>query len=136
MSQNFQHGLAHNAYRSAAITTSPLAAIVMLYDTAIARLGRTVTLIEGKQFEEAFINLERAVAILRGLCHNLDFEKGGAFAERMRDTYLALIMSALGAFRKPDAPARFKRLIEALTGLRDAWADVRVQMAQKKFTSP
>lgn len=136
MSQHVKFGRASDAYRSAAVTTSPLSAVVMLYDAAITGLGRTVISLEEKRFEDAFKNLERSTAILRALCHNLDFEKGGAFAERMRDTYVSLIMSALHSFGKPDAADRFKRLIAALMELRDAWADVRAQLARPQSTTP
>jgi len=108
MNQHMKHSHASNAYRSAAVATSPLSAVVMLYDAAINGLKRTMASLEEKRFEDAFKNLERATTILRALCHNLDFEKGGAFAERMRDTYVTLIMSALHAYGKPDAAARFQ----------------------------
>jgi flagellar protein FliS len=130
MNQHVKFGHAANAYRSAAIATSPLNAIVMLYDAAISGLSRTTVALEQKRFDEAFSHLDRAMAILRGLCHSLDFEKGGAFAERMRDTYLALIMSGLHAFGKPDAQERFGKLIAALVGLRDAWIEVRAGLAR------
>lgn len=136
MNQHVKYGRASDAYRSAAVTTSPLSAVVMLYDAAINGLKRTVSALEEKRFEEAFKNLERATTILRALCHNLDFQKGGAFAERMRDTYVALIMSALNSYGKPDAAARFQKLIVALTGLRDSWADVRTQMSRTQSTRP
>lgn len=136
MNQHARYNLANNAYRSAAVTTSPLAAVVMLYDAAIASFGRTITALEQRQFEEAFNHLDRATTILRGLCYNLNFEKGGAFAERMRDTYISLIMSALNSLGKPDAVPRYRKLIAALTGLREAWADVRVQVSKTQSTRP
>ena len=136
MKQQFNYSVAANAYRSAAVTTSPLAGVVMLYDGAIAGLTRVVAAIEQRRLDEAFSHLDRTTTILRGLCHSLDFEKGGAFAERMRDTYIRLIMSGLHAFGKPDATVRFGKLIAALTSLRDAWADVRVQQARNAQTKP
>lgn len=134
MSQHLIYGRASTAYRSAAAMTSPLGAIVMLYDAAIIGLAQTAASLNEKHFEDAFNSLERATTILRALCHNLDFEKGGAFSERMRDTYMSLIMAALHSFGKPDSVARLNRLIAALTGLRDAWADVRHQMAREQST--
>lgn len=134
MNQHMKHSHATNAYRSAAVATSPLSAVVMLYDAAINGLKRTMASLEEKRFEDAFKNLERATTILRALCHNLDFEKGGAFAERMRDTYVTLIMSALHAYGKPDAAARFQKLIAALTDLRDSWAEVRMQRSKAQST--
>jgi flagellar secretion chaperone FliS len=125
----YQH--AASAYRTAAVTTSPLTAIVMLYDAALVALARSKVDIEAKRLDQAFAHLQRATTILRGLCHNLDFERGGAFAERMRDTYLALILAALHAFNRPDAAAQLQKLIVAITALRDAWVDVRAQLSKQ-----
>ena len=121
---------ATDAYRSAAITVSPLGKVVMLYDGVNVALRRTVFAIEQKRPEEAFQHLHQATVILRGLCHSLDFESGGAFAERMRDTYMRLIFSALNAFGKPDALIRLNKLIVAIDGLRDAWSEIRVRQAR------
>lgn len=130
MAQQAMFSMAAGLYRTTAATTSPLAGVVMLYDRVIAELGRTVMALERKRLDQAFGHLEAATTILRGLCHNLDFDKGGALAERMRETYMRLILSALHSLGKPDAIARFNKLIAAVTDLRDAWADVRVQQAK------
>lgn len=130
MSQNASYSHAASSYRNTAIMASPLTGVVMLYDGVIAEMSRAVAALQEKKLDEAFGHLEKATTILRGLCHNLDFARGGAFAERMRDTYVRLIMSALHSFGKPDGVARLNKLIKAVTELRDAWADVRVQQAR------
>ncbi len=130
MTQHANYSQVANSYRSVAVTTSPLAGIVMLYDGVIVELTRTIAAIQQKKLDQAVGHLEKATTILRGLCHNLDFARGGAFAERMRDTYVRLIMSALHSFGKPDVVTRLTKLIKAVTELRDAWADVRVQQAK------
>jgi len=112
------------------VTTSPLTGVVMLYDGVIAELSRTIAALQQKKLDQAFGHLNTATTILRGLCHNLDFARGGALAERMRDTYVRLILSALHAFGKPDAVARLTKIRQAVTTLRDAWTDVRVQQAR------
>lgn len=126
---------ATSAYRTAAVTTSPLAVIVMLYDAALVSLARSKADVEQKRLDQAFGHLQRATTILRGLCHSLDFEQGGAVAERLRDTYLALILSALHAFNRPDAASQLQKLIVAITGLRDAWIDVRAQLSKPKASA-
>jgi len=130
MAQQATHSMVASIYRTTAATTSPLAGVVMLYDRVIQELSRTVAALEHKRLDQAFGHLEAATMILRGLCHNLNFDKGGAVAEHMRDTYVRLILSALHSLGKPDAIARFNKLIVAVTDLRDAWADVRVQQAK------
>jgi flagellar secretion chaperone FliS len=130
MAQHATYSHAATLYRATAATTSPLAGIVMLYDGVIRELSRTIAAIEQKRLDAAFSHVELATTILRGLCHNLDFERGGPFAERMRDTYVRLIMSTLHSLGKPDAIVRFNKLIGAVAKLRDAWADVRIQHAK------
>lgn len=118
---------AANAYRNAAVAVSPLAAVVMLFDGVILNLRRTVNAIEARQPEQAFQHVSRAVTILRGLCHQLDFAKGGVVAEHMHETYVRLIMSALNSFGKADSIARYGKLIDGILTLRDAWLEVRQQ---------
>jgi flagellar protein FliS len=130
MTQSSTYSQAASSYRSVAATVAPLAAVVMLYDVAVLELRRAVGAIEQKRLDQAFDHLQRANTILRGLCHSLDFSSGGAFPQRMHDTYVRLILSALHAFGKPDAIAQLHKLISAISGLRDAWADARLQQAR------
>lgn len=134
MNHHANFGQAANAYRSVATAVSPLAKVVMLYDGVILGLRRAVAAVEKKCPEEAYNNLNHATIILRGLCHNLDFERGGKFAERMQETYIRLIMSALHAFGKPDAVARLNKLIDAIGELRDAWSELRVRQVEAERT--
>jgi flagellar protein FliS len=136
MTQQATYSHAATVYRKTATSVSPLAGVVMLHDGVITELTRAIAAVERKRFDQAFGHLETATAILRGLYHNLDFERGGGLAERLRDTYVRLIMSALHALGKPDAVSRFNKLIGAVTGLRDAWADVRLQQAKGGVTKP
>jgi flagellar protein FliS len=120
---------ATSAYRAAATSVSPLGKVVMLYDGVILGLRKTISALEAKRPEEAFNHLNEATVILRGLCHSLDFERGGKLAERLKDTYIRLIMCALNAFGKRDAIARFNKLIGAITGMREAWSELRTRQA-------
>ncbi|ABD86438.1 flagellar protein FliS [Rhodopseudomonas palustris BisB18] len=112
---------AAQAYRSAAIAVPPLQAVVMLYDGAIMSLRRSISAAEQRRFEDSHAAMIRATAILRGLSHHLDFDRGGAVAERLHRTYNALIMACLRSYGRPDAAARFARIIASLSELRDAW---------------
>ncbi|HEY0329022.1 MAG TPA: flagellar export chaperone FliS [Rhodopseudomonas sp.] len=115
---------AAQAYRSAAIAVPPLQAVVMLYDGAIMLLRRSLHAAEERRFEDSHAAMIRATAILRGLSHHLDYDRGGAVAERLHRTYNALIMACLRSYGRPDAAARFARIIASLTELRDAWSFV------------
>lgn len=115
---NFQ---AAQAYRQTATTVPPLRAVVMLIDGAITFLQKSVSAAEQKKFEESHDLMIRATAILRGLSHHLNFERGGDVAEGLHATYHALIMACLRSFGRPDAPECYRRIVLSLTELRDAW---------------
>lgn len=115
---------AAQAYRTAATAVPPLQAMVMLFDGAILFLRKSVDASEQKRFEESHDYLMRATTILRGLSHNLDFAKGGALAERLYQTYHALIMACHRSYGRPDAAARYGRIVASLAELRDAWKEV------------
>lgn len=124
MTQGSNSFRATQAYRSASVSVPPLRATVMLYDGAILFLERSLQAAEARRFEESHDHMIRATAILRGLSHNLNFERGGPVAERLHGTYHALIMACLRSFGRPDAPQRYRRIIASLAELRDAWAHV------------
>jgi len=130
MTQSFTAYQANQAYRSAAVAVPPLKAIVLLYDGAITFLQKAVDAHEARRFEEGHDHLMRATAILRGLSHNLDFERGGSMAERLYQTYNALILACLRSYGKPRARERFRRIVASLAELRDAWEFVDVTAAR------
>jgi flagellar secretion chaperone FliS len=124
MMQSSNTHLATQAYRNASVAVPPLKALVMLYDGAIMFLQKAVQAAEARRFEESHDHMIRATAILRGLSHNLDFDRGGAVAERLYKTYHALIMACLRSFGRPDAAVCYHRIIASLTEMRDAWKHV------------
>lgn len=115
---NFQ---AAQAYRSAAVAVPPLRAVIMMMDGAISFLQKSIAANEKKQFEESHGHMIRATAILRGLSHNLNFEKGGEVAENLHTTYHTLIMACLRSFGRSNSGECYGRIIASLTELRDAW---------------
>ncbi|WP_024506563.1 flagellar export chaperone FliS [Bradyrhizobium sp. ARR65] len=121
MTQNPFAYRANQAYRGAAVAVPPLKAVVMLFDGAIMSLQKSVEAQEARRFEEGHGHLMRATAILRGLSHHLDFNRGGALAERLYQTYSALIMACLRAYGRPRARENFGRIVASLSELREAW---------------
>ncbi|KYG23957.1 flagellar biosynthesis protein FliS [Bradyrhizobium sp. AT1] len=113
--------MANQAYRGAATSVPPLKAISMLLGGAITFLQKSLAAQEARRFEEGHEHLMRATAILRGLSHNLDFAKGGAVAERLFQTYNAMILASHKAFGRPHARASFGRIVAGLAELRQAW---------------
>lgn len=115
---------AASAYQRAAATVTPSRAVVLLYDKVLVLLCRASRSIEERKTASAWEDVLKAAAILRGLSHIIDFQKGGALAERLYTMYTQNILAVLQSFRKPDAPERYRRISEGLAELRDAWAGI------------
>jgi flagellar protein FliS len=120
---------ASQAYRTVSVTVSPLRAVVMLLEGAARMLKLAIEAGEAKRFEESHSHVVKATAILRGLAQHLNPQKGGDVADQMAKTYHSLIMAALRAYGRPDAPAQYGRIITSLNELRDAWHFVQKQNA-------
>lgn len=116
--------MANQAYRGAATSVPPLKAISMLLGGAMTFFQKSLAAQEARRFEEGHEYLLKATAILRGLSHNLDFTRGGAVAERLFQTYNSLIVASHRAFGRPHARESFRRIIAAVSELRDAWEQV------------
>ncbi|CAN5262298.1 flagellar protein FliS [soil metagenome] len=118
---------AAQAYRSASTAVPPLRAVIMMTDGAINFLNKSIKATEDRRFEDSHSHMIRTTAILRGLSHNLNFDKGGAVAESLHQTYHALIMACLRSYGRPDSAACYRRIIASLTEMRDAWIYVALQ---------
>lgn len=122
MQQGYNQALA--TYRMVAAQVPPLVAVVKLYDEAIRQLRMAVRAIEARRFEESHANITKASTILRGLCHNLRFDKGEDVAESLMKAYTQNIIAIHTAYGRPDAFARYGKIIRSLTTMRDAFADI------------
>lgn len=121
MTQHSMAQRANQAYRGAAVAVPPLKAVVMLHAGAITQLRRAIEAQEARRFEEGHECVVRATAILRGLSHYLDSGRGGALAERLFNTYNALVLAALRASGRPHVGANLQRIIDGIAELREAW---------------
>jgi len=130
MTQNSFAHRANQAYRGAAVAIPPLRATVMLCDGAILALQQSLEAQEARRFEEGHNHLTRATSILRGLSYHLDFTRGGALAERLFQTYNALILACHSSYGKPQARENFGRIVKSLGELREAWQFVDTTVAK------
>jgi flagellar protein FliS len=130
MTQNALAYRASQAYRGAAVAVPPLRAVVLLVGGTITLLQKSLEAQEARRFEEGHEHMMRATAILRGLSHHLDPSRGGAVAERLFQTYNALIMACLRAYGRAQMRRSYLRIIASLTELRDAWEQVDAQLAK------
>lgn len=126
MTQNAMAHRANQAYRGTAVTVPPLKAVVMLHGGAMTLLHQAIEAQEARRFEHGHDCLVRATAILRGLSHHLDCNRGGAVAERLYETYNALVLAALRSYGRPHAAANLRRIIASIAELREAWEYVAV----------
>lgn len=130
MMQHQSNFHAAQAYRSAATAVPPLRAVIMMIDGAIHFLHKSIKATEDGKFEDSHNHMIRTTAILRGLSHNLNFDRGGAVAEGLHTTYHALIMACLRSYGRPDSAACYRRIIASLMEMRDAWIFVALQPAK------
>ena len=130
--------MANQAYRGAATSVPPLKAISMLLGGAITFLQKALAAQEARCFEEGHEHLMRATAILRGLSLHLDPTRGGAVAERLFETYNALIVAALRAYGRPGMRENFLRIMAGVTELRESWeaVDMRARTGSRAGDSP
>jgi flagellar protein FliS len=112
------------AYRKAATSVHPSVAVVRLYDETILAVTQAIRAKQAGDHEGAFVKVLRAATILRGLSHSLDFAKGGAVSERLFSVYKRYILLLHVSYGKPDVVARYRKLLEGLGELRDAWASI------------
>lgn len=113
-----------SAYRQSAAQVAPNVAVVRLYDEAIRRIRRASRAASDGRMEEAHVGVLRATAILLSLAGNLDFEKSPDLATTLKQTYVTNIVALHGGFGRPDMATRYGRLLEGLTELRNAWAQI------------
>jgi flagellar protein FliS len=122
MTQNLAHSI--GAYRVAAMQVHPLVAVVKLFDETLRRIALTISSIEEKRHEDAYVHVSRASLILRGLAGNLNFEAGRDVAETLKQTYVSNMIALHTAYGKKDAVARYRKIRSGLLELRNAWATV------------
>ena len=119
---NPSHGLA--AYRSAKQTLSPLYVVVQLFDEILVCLRSAGEAAESGDLGVLCDCVSRAAEILRGLMGALDRERGGALAERLRDSYESNMLALVATVGRPDAPDRLRRIGDGLRELRAAWREI------------
>lgn len=112
------------AYQAAIETTPPLQAVVLLHDGILTRIRTATAAAERGDYCAQFDDVVRAIDILRGLVAALDPRRGGAVAERLRDTYETNMRALMRTVGRADAAHCLGRISDGLRTLRDAWAEI------------
>jgi len=110
------------AYRSAAAAVHPRVAVVRLYDVALRAIREAITASRARRIEDAYIAINKASQILRGLSSNVVGDDD--LAATLRQVYLANLLALHSAFGKPDCERRYMVIAAGLLELRNAWAVV------------
>jgi|GEM_PF-3483720 len=110
------------AYRTAATTVAPPAAVTLLFDEVLNAIVLAADHLRKREYESSLARIARATGILRGLRQNIDLEVDKAMGQQLIDMYTRNIFALNGAVTKPDAVERFASLAEGLLELRNAWS--------------
>lgn len=101
----------------------PSTLVVMSYDEAIDGLKDSMVAIENGDIEARFNATTRTADILEQLHMSLDIESGGEIAENLSQLY-TYIMVQLPVLNMHNDVVIAQALIDLLTPLRDAWAEL------------
>ncbi|MBN9672045.1 flagellar export chaperone FliS [Roseibium aggregatum] len=113
-----------SAYRTAATTVAPPAAVTLLFDEVLNAIVLAARHLRDKDYEESHRRIARATGILRGLRQNVNPDIDQALGQQLITMYTRNIFALNTAVGKPDAANRFATLAEGLLELRNAWADM------------
>lgn len=114
---------AMSAYGQAAETLAPARQIVLLYDGAIRRIKEARQAIELRRFNDRYIAVSKATAIVDALHACLDYERGGEIAKSLDQIY-TYVSFRLQRVNLSDDVAICDELIERLSELRTSWAQI------------
>lgn len=113
-----------STYQQVQVTSrSPLELVVMLYDGAIASLGKARDALARRNLPEKAAATSRALAIINELQSTLNLEAGGEVATRL-DALYSYVAGRLVDSNLTTDPDPLDEAIRLLTVLRDGWARI------------
>ena len=116
--------------RSAVLEASPHQIVQMLFDGALDRIAQARGYMQRGQIAEKGRHLGRAVAILNGLRHDLDMERGGEISANLDALYDYMTRRLLEANVKND-PQVLDEVSGLLREIRDAWAQIPMEYRER-----
>jgi flagellar protein FliS len=112
------------AYQTAIRTTSPLNAVVMLYDGVLVRTAAAAVAARRKDYETQFNEVMRAAKIINGLNAYLDMDAGGKVAVSLREMYQAVAGALLSSVGRSTGAEALDKIGAAVRMTRNAWAEI------------
>lgn len=123
------NGYARVAAESSVGSADPHQLIHMLYDGALAAVHQARAHLQARRVPDKGTAISKAVRIIdEGLKISLDRNAGGELATRLLELYDYLVMRLLQANLRNDEAALVE-VAQRLSELRDAWAQIRPQVA-------
>ncbi len=111
-------------------TASPAGLVVTSYDAAIRGLKEAARAIRERDFESRTRNIDLAFGLISELRKSLNPEAGGEIADKLNSLYEFYQREIVAANATNDAD-RLTPIIEMMSGLREAWEDVRKKTQQQ-----
>ena len=115
---------ATQAYFQAQVTTTSQGQLlILLYDGGIKYLTQAKEKIAARDVQAKGLLISRALDVISELDGSLNLEKGGSLAENLHKLYFYCSTKLLRANLRQD-PALIDEVINVLTGLRSAYAEI------------
>jgi flagellar protein FliS len=114
-------------------SADPLKLIVMCYDAAIQDLDMARDFHQNSNMEAAYEKIRHAQDIITELLLALDYERGGEIAQNLSRLYNFTLRKLLTINSREDTSI-YNHLIRILSGLRDAWEEIRQRNVQSVTT--
>ncbi|MES0885272.1 flagellar export chaperone FliS [Roseibium sp. SCP14] len=122
------------AYRTAAATVAPPAAVTLLFDEVLNAIVLAAGHLRKKEYEQSQSRIARATGILRGLRQNVDLGVDKTMGQQLIDMYTRNIFALNSAVGRSDAIERLSTLAAGLLELRNAWSEMTTLSPRKLQT--
>jgi flagellar protein FliS len=111
-------------YQNANEHTSKTRQVVMLYEGILKFLNNAKQAIKNNDIQERYNNIEKTIAIINGLQHSLDIEKGGEVAIQLNKFYNTMITKLNMVNIKNESEESVEWVIRQVKPLKEAWEEI------------
>ena len=112
------------AYQTAAATVAPPVAVALLLDEVLNAVVLAAEHRRNGEHEQAFMRIQRAIGILRGLRQNVDLECDRELGDQLIEMYTHNIFALNAAFGAPNSVEQYVVLASGLLEFRNSWAEM------------
>jgi flagellar protein FliS len=126
---------ANRSYREAAASgAGPVRLVILLYEQAVADLGKALSAQRRGDIEERTRAINHAILVLGHLEASLDSEQGGQVARNLKRFYAQVRGGLIDAQCRQSAPA-IEQQISLLMTVHEAWCEVERTDAMQASTT-